>query len=174
MSIRMKEKEAKKYFDIETVKVKRDKHPNEFKYMGRSGNEQMMALINFLNKLTKEQMDLYTKNKLVLNKQRCIDFLNELKVNDIVGIKEMQYKVLSKNDEGFVGENKWTNVEETLPLSVIDFGLETGFAEILERNGEYYGVEQTEDIKIAIPKPQKKKSNKKSVAKSKIKKTEKK
>jgi hypothetical protein len=152
---RMKKEDLEKKYDKITTKIKRDKHPNQWKYPGRSGNEHKMAMMKFMRGLSKEQMSLLSKNSLILNPENTNKFLEEIKVGDLVGVKDTIFKVLSKDETGFKGEPN--NSEEMVDVSLgsIDYGLATEFAEILWRDDSVYG-DPEEEITILVPKSEKK------------------
>lgn len=149
---RMKKEEFDKKFELIETKVKRTKHPNEWKYPGRSGNEHKMALMKYMKTLTKEEFKLLSQNELVRDPDKTENFLNEIQVGDLVGIKDTLYVVDSKNPEGFTGTIRNTEQTKNVTKPTIDFGLATEFAEILWRGDAPYGIDPEEEIKIAVPK----------------------
>lgn len=157
-----KKTKAEDQFEIIKTMVKRNEHPNTWKYPGRSGNEHKMALIKFMPTLSKEQMNSFALGNLVVNEVAAKKFIYEVKVNDLVGIKDTLYRVVGKTTDSleveFAKRNEPTT--RTIGLSDIDYGLSTGFAEILWRDDAPYGIDSEEEVSIYIPKQKKVKASK--------------
>lgn len=152
MTKRVSKEELEKNYEVIETKVKRDKHPNQWKYPGRSGNEHKMALLKYMQTLNKDQFGLLAKNKLISNEENTMNFFNEIKTGDLVGIKDTLYKVVSKNENSFSGEISLKNKTVEIDLPTIDFSLATGFAEILWRDDKPYGVDEEESVSFYVEK----------------------
>jgi hypothetical protein len=150
---RIKKEDLEKNYEQIKTKVKRNKHPDEWKYPGRNGNEHKMALLSYMRKLSKEQVGLLSKGQFIFDPENTNKFFDEIKVGDLVGIKDTTYKVLSKDQDGFKGEVRNTDKVVDISLPAIDFGLATGFAQILWRGDAPYGVDAEEEVTILIKKP---------------------
>lgn len=152
--MRIKKEDLEKHFEVIKTKVKRDTHPNEWRYCGKQGNEYKMAWLKYMKNLSKEQFELAKQNKLMLDEEKTREFLDTIQVNDVVGIRENKYKVLSKNENSLRGEiiDRKSTREADVTVFDIDYGLQTEFAEILWRNDEPYGVDVEEDVELYIPK----------------------
>lgn len=167
---RVSKKAPHKHEDnFETIKVdvKRTSHPNDWKYVGKAGAEHKMAMTEYLEKLTPEQLDA-EEGSFIFDQTKLNTFLDEVKVNDVLGVNYGKYLVLEKTELGLDCKEHITDDEkkkyhisdeeieklrnQKLSNSDIDYGLSTGFAEILYRDNKPYGQSETQEVKIVLPK----------------------
>ena len=123
----------------QTVTVKVTKHPREMFYEGRSTRDHMNALMKYMN-----------TDPVIPDLKQIKKFVKGLKVGDIVGVEHNQYRVQGVNKGSFNGVDIKTDKEYEHDDTRLSLAIGSGFAEVLYRDGNPYGVELEKQVKVKI------------------------
>lgn len=154
--------------ETQTIKAKRKYHPLDEKYRGHdSGQETMVAEIEYLDSLNSDQSVAFEKNKLIFDAIKLDAYWNEINLKDILGYKGFRYLVegktkstlslnkikpkhyLSDPDE-IMYDN--TFVDNNLKVSKydLDYAMNIKFTDILYRDGKPYGMPEEFEYKVKV------------------------
>lgn len=170
----VKTKKQPKITEVEMdVKVK--SHPDDLKYSNSKCKEHSEAEMAFLVGLTDEQLTKYQNDELVVNEVETKKFIEDVHVDDYIGIFYTFGKVLSKTDNSItlLVSRKYNS---TFHLNEIDNAREMKFCQILYRDEKPFGIAETQKVKVKIidnsttsKKTKAKKTPKKKVTSKKVK-----
>lgn len=146
----------------EIITADRKYHPNDYKFNGmqQSSQDLLMAQLKMFEKLTPDQEIEFEAGTLIYDEERTRDFMDAMLVGDIVGVRNTMYRIVSVNDDGFVGcprgYNKYDRKyhfdtpEETVSIYDLDAALTMGFGEILYRNDKPFGLDDEMTYKVVV------------------------
>jgi putative DNA primase/helicase len=151
-----------------TTKIKRVILPTEKLYGGKTGFEFNMALLEYLSRLSDEQKKEFETGSLVLDFEKTKEWIESVKVGDVIGAKCEMLRVLEVNKNDSASTLKVQQVQPTkkaigefapvrdaqvkhLTILELDFFRELGLLEILWRDFKPYAFSEEEDITVYVP-----------------------
>ena len=157
-----------KKFKVELIhtQTKTKVHPREHLYLGKTGYDYNKALLALMPRMTEDMIDQFDTGDLVMDADKTLEFLSEVKIGDVIGVKAQRYQVVHGHElDPYqalpVNKVKPTKTEgvyepvESKPVEFLKFGeidhaRELGLLDILWRDGKPYGVDEFQDMTVVL------------------------
>ncbi len=135
------------------VTIKRKVHPNDWKYPGQQNSENLKLTQVYVSSLSKEEMEQMDEgSSFQKDPARTASLFAEILPNDEIGLDYAKYNVVEKGDS--ILELKELNTRHlgtrSVDLAELDFAIQTDRAEILRRDGKFYGATEDEEVTLKV------------------------
>jgi hypothetical protein len=143
-------------------------HSREHLYQGRTGYDYNKALLALVPRLDEQMVDLMEKGELVMDREKTLAWLSQVKRGDVIGVKCHRYQVTDGCElepweslpvnkvvpvERKPGEFKQLDPDhpvEFLLMGEIDHARELGLLDILWRDGKPFGEDEFKDMTVVL------------------------
>jgi hypothetical protein len=159
------ERNGKKFrVELINTQTKVKTHPREHLYLGKTGYDYNKALLALMPRMTEDMMEQFETGDLVMDADKTLEFLSQVKIGDVIGVKSYRYRVNRNHrlDSTVleVAKVKPTKTEgvyeplsddaEALKFGELDHARELGLLDILWRDGKPYGIDEFQDMTIVL------------------------
>ena len=161
------ERNGKKFrVELINTQTKVKVHPREHLYLGKTGYDYNKALLALMPRMTEDMMEQFETGDLVMDADKTLEFLSQVKIGDVIGVRHQRYQVKDLPEPGHqdhllvevVKPTKTEGVYERvgeptvtfLKFGEVDHARELGLLDILWRDGKPYGIDEFQDMTIVL------------------------